>query len=106
MKAQYAPDEVREPRFEVDQVTFTLDNLNIGDIYSVGMGNSHSSPINYIETDERFMCEVTLSNRPEKIQFIYNNPLSRMGDVEGGRAGWMTRFRTAVGGVVITCSRL
>ena len=115
-KARYAPGEVQEPRFEVDQVTFTLDNLNIEDRYLVGIGNYPEAPVryteefvitdfNYTESDERFMCEVILSNHPDKIEFIYNNPVSsRVGSYDGERGGWTTRWRSIAGGEVITCS--
>ena len=117
-KALYAPGEVQEPEFNVDQVTFTLDNLNIGDRYSVGLGNHPGALVNYrgefeitdfnyTLTNERFLCEVKLSEPPNNIEFIYNNPVSRVGAMQEEGVGWTTRWRSSVwDGTVINCSRI
>lgn len=114
-KALYAPGEVQEPEFNVDQATFTLDNLNIGDRYSVGLGNYPGAPVNYrgefeitgfnyYSHGESFRCEVILSERPNIIHFVYNIPNSYE-VVEGGeRVGWTTS--TPMAGAIINCSRI
>ena len=118
-KALYAPNEVQEPRFEVDQVTFNLDNLNIGDRYSVGLGNYPGAPVNYRgefeitdfnyrSHEESFICEVLLSDRPNNIEFEYIVPGSYYGNSMGREeGGWETRWRSSAwSGTVINCSRI
>lgn len=117
-KALYAPGEVQEPEFIVnDQVTFTLDSVNIGDRYYVDLGNYPGAPVNYRgafkitdfnyrSNEESFRCEVILSDRPNMIEFIYNIPESYMAMEGGENEGWTTRWRNRGGGEVINCSRI
>jgi hypothetical protein len=117
-KALYAPGEVQEPEFNVDQATFTLDNLNIGDRYSVGLGDYFGAPVNYRgefeitdfnyrSHEESFICGVILSDRPNMIEFEYIVPGSYYGKTMGRKeGGWTTRWRSPCGGTVINCSRI
>jgi len=119
-KAEHDVDEAELPELTVDQVNFTLDNLNIGNKYSVGIANYEGAPIDYAgefeirhfkydrSTASRFICEVILSARPHKIEFIYNLPESEAVHraAEREEKGWIARWRSHEGGEVITCKKL
>jgi len=119
-KAEHDVIEAELPELEVDQVIFTLDNLNIGNKYSVGIANYEGAPIDYAgefeirhfkydrSTASRFICEVILSARPHKIEFIYNLPESEAVHraAEREEKGWIARWRSHEGGEVITCEKL
>lgn len=86
------------PNFTRGQVTLTLDNLNIGDSFDVGIGDGAGAPVsyqgsfeiirfNYRNSPEDFRCEVMLSDRPDMIIFEYIVPGSRVAE-SFDRSGW------------------
>jgi hypothetical protein len=113
-KTRHAPGEVQEPNFNFDQVNFTLDNLYIGDRYSVAMKNYTDGLINreeyeitdfnYDMSSEKFICEVILSDSL-KLEFKYIKP----GGLHARHLlmdGWVTRWGLTIPGQVINCSRI
>ena len=80
------------------------------------MGNYPGAPVNYravfeitdfnyASSNEMFMCEVILSDRPNKIEFEYIVPGSYYGNSLGREGGWTTRWLD-FSGEVINCSKL